>query len=189
MNMNEEPQLSPVHTYRMAPNWRIVFLILAFAFGCPVIYAICDILIRSLASSSPLYAVQTDDLCWAAFAMIFCLLCAALFLGKATLVRITTSPKGITYHDIGFRIHTSWDNVEKIGLIQSSWGKRILWGGGVESLILRQSRNVQGSSLLARFSLVGPIGASIPLSGFGHWRYGNLGTDIKRYAPHLLTEQ
>jgi len=185
--MQKKSRLSPVNTYRMAPNLRIVLLIFTIIFGYPVIYAIYDISIRSLTSSSPLHTAQTDDLCLRAFAMIFCLLCAALFFGKATTVRITTSPEGITYHDIGFRIHTSWDNVEKIGLIQSSWGKRIMWGGGVESLILRQSRKIQGSRLLARFSLIGQLGASISLSGFGHWRYGNLGTDIKRYAPHLLT--
>jgi hypothetical protein len=105
------------------------------------------------------------------------------------------SPQGISYRAPGMTISTTWANVERID-------KRIIYGDGeVEGLVLREpgwqpNALIGGATAIMKYSpghflqarSVELYKTFIPLSSLQtkHWRDAEIGTQIRRCAPHLF---
>jgi len=96
--------------------------------------------------------------------------------------QLLISTKGIEYRQIEYSIRTTWDNVERIGPVVSSVGLGI-----TEGLILHKPA-VQARWILKWYANI--ASRHIPLASFASdWRDTEIGHDIKRYAPHLFTQE
>jgi hypothetical protein len=120
----------------------------------------------------------------------------SLFIGSRS--RIVTSAQGLAYHATGFSIFTTWDNIERIDQIpvfqdvsslRLGFGKspRIGFAGHIEGLVLRRPV-VPKRSVWERGAMgfVHHIALSIE---FASWRESELAQDVRRYAPHLFSDQ
>ena len=106
-------------------------------------------------------------------------LVAAYFFHLAYYIRLEVSPESVEYFQMGYRLKTTWDNVERIGMIPMG----LLMA---EGLILRESalqEKILGRKNLERNRL----DRAIPLTLFQPWwRESDLGEEIKHYAPYLF---
>jgi hypothetical protein len=113
------------------------------------------------------------------------------------------TPAGIVYHNLGYRIATSWENVTGVGAIPSG-------SSSYEGLLLRQPGTEAdawlnaGTKAAPLLALVGAftgrfvtrvghpddLGNGIPVSLFDPaWQEDALGATIRRYAPHVFAAQ
>ncbi len=123
--------------------------------------------------------------------MTLCLLFAGISLYAALYNRAIILDGGIEFYRFGYRILTTWDNIERIA--DAQMGRR-----RGEVLMLRQSA-LQVNKWLAwsttieqRLEREGqfiPLERTIPLfTLLSDWRNSELGQDIKRHAPRLFEE-
>ena len=98
------------------------------------------------------------------------------------VLRIETTPEGLTYHNMGFyTLHAGWSDVDRVGRVPT----RMM--GRVECVLLRQS-SVRGWTLGAWMVPRSIRETTIPL-GKSRWNWSNadeLRRDIQRYAPHAI---
>lgn len=135
-----------------------------------------------------------------------------IFLGMSRLC-LLVSPEGIEQRGFGFRIRTSWDNVERITLLPMSmlalgpaWDEnpRLAQARWQQAVTLtRKTRDTLPDACLEGMLLreavphenawwaVGMVKTTriLPLDDFKWWRYGELGRSLRQYAPRLLDVQ
>jgi len=111
-------------------------------------------------------------------ALIFFFL--GILLGYSAIqIRLVISPEGIEYHQVGYSICSTWNNVAQIGNMPAG---RLT----VEGLILHEPALYVGI-WLSKVNYIQTRGRLIPLSLFKHnWLDNEIGQDIKQYAPHLF---
>lgn len=154
----------PARIYRLEPNRRgAVFvyagLILLFAF-------LFGVVLGKLESCTLPFVIPLT-------------LASAYFFRLAYHIRLEVSPEGIEYFQMGYRLKTTWDNIERIGMIPMG----LLMA---EGLILRESA-LQGKIFGRKNLERNRLDRAIPLTLFQPWwREGDLGEEIKRYAPRLI---
>jgi hypothetical protein len=111
--------------------------------------------------------------------LVLSLTAGVLYIANCT--RIITSPEGIEYHELAHSVTTTWDNVQRIGIVPGL--------GAAEGLLLRRPalQVRKGMAWAVKEQVHGRI---IPLTPFGlFWRESDLGEDIKRYAPHVFERE
>jgi hypothetical protein len=132
------------------------------------------------------------------FVAAILVLAVALAAWLVTRTRLEIGPDGVTYHGIGFRVRSRWDNV-------AGSAKRVMGMHDIDSLILREPgielsgwmelgyRLVPAASVVAAMNgRVIPASLSgyedaIPVGMFdGDWRRGEIGSLIRSYAPRAL---
>jgi hypothetical protein len=104
------------------------------------------------------------------------------FLYITSRIQIITSPEGIEYHQDGYSLYTTWENVERIGTVRFGQLDR-------EGLFLHQAvmhttpffRLVHGNAVRDVRSRFIPFTPLLP-----NWRETPLGLDIRQYAPHVF---
>lgn len=116
-------------------------------------------------------------------------ICMVIFFAVARMSWITLDENGIVYKALGFKLTSTWDNIDSIG-------KRFMQNeGNVEGLVLIKSGldvngAIKAGSLLSwRATLaLRELEYFIPLSNFQtkQWRDTEFGREIRRYAPHLF---
>lgn len=119
-----------------------------------------------------------------------------------TRTRLDISPEGITYHAIGYKVHSTWSNI--IGC-----EKRVHGAFEPESLILREpglemsgwlGAGYKAMPFMNAVSLVGEgrvrstnlsrFADNIPVGIFdSDWRFGEIGSLIRLYAPQVFASQ
>ena len=177
-------QPTSIRTFRVAsPLKTLTPLILTAIFTVGLIYVISEPDAR--------FAV------WIVAAVLAFSVVFAYYLLSRT--RLEVSSDGITYYAIGFRVRSTWDNLE-------GYGKRVLGAQSVESLILRKpgievSRWMQiGYNLMPAAQVAAAAqGRYLPssrLSSYAdvipvalyseNWRSSELGALIKQYAPQAF---
>ncbi len=108
--------------------------------------------------------VFTGSLATVVAASIFPLVLAALFVYLTQRTSLVISPDGAEYRVSAYRVRASWSDIERIG------------------------RGLEGTSAQADV-LITRDGRKLPLSIFdSNWRRGQLGEELRRYAPHLFPE-
>lgn len=113
-----------------------------------------------------------------------------------TRTRLELTPDEIVYHSIGYKVRSSWENVE-------GWGKRVQGVHDIDSLILREPGMElsgwmrAGDALMPVMNIAAllsgrPIRVSqldsysdvIPVGMFDQaWRDGEIGALVRQYAP------
>lgn len=112
--------------------------------------------------------------------LVFCL--AALMAYSAFQIRLVISPEGIEYHQVGYNVRTTWNNLARIEKIRAG---RIM----VDGLTLYEPA-LYVDKWLSGIKYIQTRGQVIPLSLFKHdWLDSELGQDIKKYAPHLFARK
>jgi len=105
-------------------------------------------------------------------------------------VNLVISTEGIVFSRPGFRIFTSWDNVECIGTRREIKGGNAIQAHSVNGLKLRQPAPVYQVSPLALWMLMGVEGdpsCFIPINDVRKdWQDSEIAEDIRRYAPEAL---
>jgi hypothetical protein len=104
-------------------------------------------------------------------------------IGNAYLVnrvRVITSADGIEYHNIGLILRVPWDGVLAVENVPRGFRRG-------DRLILGQAE-VHLSSWRPRWK-VEQMTEAIGLQPFERaWKHGQLGEDVKRFAPHLFLQ-
>ncbi|WP_047864793.1 hypothetical protein [Rubrobacter aplysinae] len=107
----------------------------------------------------------------------------ALFPLIGWVLRVETTPEGLTYHNMGFyTVRAGWDDVDRVGRTPF----RLM--GRVECILLSRS-SVQGWTGGAWMVPRSERKLTIPL-GKSRWTWSNadeLKRDILRYAPHAVS--
>lgn len=150
--------------YRLEPNRRgIIFMYAGFIL---LIVFIFGVVLGKLESCTLPFVIPLTVV-------------AAYFFYMAYHIRLEVSPEGIEYFQMGYHLKTTWDNVERVGMIPMG----LLMA---EGLILRESA-LQGKMLGRKNLERNRLDRAVPLTLFQPWwRENGLGEEIKRYAPHLL---
>ena len=171
---NKFKSLSPRNTYNLVAT-RFMSLTGAASFGI-MAFIFIGPSIQLLMSAE---TVDIVTLCiFPLFSILFLLL--AILGVVSAHVRLVTSPAGIEYYQIGYRISTSWENIERLG--QVSYGRSEVFG-----LILRQPAFQRNKWLGWTTPAVRQPNQGIPLEPFlVRWRNSELENDLKRYLPHLF---
>lgn len=119
-----------------------------------------------------------------------------------TRTKLEITPDEIAYHAIGYKVRSSWNNVE-------GWGKSVQGMHEIESLILREPGMELSGWMRVAYQLMPaaniaallsgrPIQVSqldrlsgvIPVAMFDQaWRDGEIGALIRQYAPQALEKQ
>jgi hypothetical protein len=162
-------------TYKKYPTHaRIQHLLGASSFLIFGILFLIEVLIKRLLKPLP-----SDNwitlLAMIAVFILFVLL-SIVFWGLSQSY-ILISPTGIEQHDLGFRVYSTWENIQMLSASKSKWHLN-----EYEVLVLRKPVPV-------KYDLV--RGAEkqtywISLKEYKMWRYYELGQDLKHYAPHLF---
>ncbi len=125
-----------------------------------------------------------------------------LAFGTIAGSRLVVAPEGLEYHTVGYSIRTGWDNLEKMGLVWTSWA------AAMEGVVLKESAaKVSGwleafviaQPLVIILSLFGGHGGSgglnrgftrvIPVQMFArNWQYSQLKHQIQQYAPQVFEQ-
>jgi hypothetical protein len=89
---------------------------------------------------------------------------------------ILISPTGIEQRSLGFRVYSTWENIQMLSASKSKWHL-----DEYEVLVLCKP-------VPAKHDLVGAIKQTdkISLKEYAMWRYYEIGQDLKHYAPHLF---
>lgn len=108
--------------------------------------------------------------------------------------RLVLTPNGITHHQFGYTIRSSWDNVAMLDLTPQVQ-RLVLSQPGTRSRLLSASVGVLNVAAPGTAEdLVGDVGAYaegrlITLAPFmTHWKRGPLQDDLRRWAPRLFGE-
>lgn len=119
-----------------------------------------------------------------------------------TRTRLQISSDGITYHGIGYRVASTWSNL-------AGYGKRVMGAQDIESLILSEPgielagwlrlgyRLMPAAQLVALLDgrVIVPhslrnYADAIPVGMFDHhWRSGEIGALVRRYAPQVFEKE
>lgn len=119
-----------------------------------------------------------------------------------TRTRLEIMPDEIVYHAIGFKVRSSWNNVE-------GWGKSVQGIHDIESLILREPGMELSGWMRAAYALMPAANVAALLSGRPvqvnqldqsssvipvgmfdpAWRDGAIGALIRQYAPEAFDRQ
>ncbi len=131
-------------------------------------------------------------------AMMMSLIYAPLVYGVCVYTRLIISPEGVDLRQMGFRLQSSWDNIEALDRTP-----------GQEGFVLREPMEGKGAVRLANTSGVRIVvsGAAmpaytggrqdlvaqlrfIPIEPFAYWmKKGDLGDVISHFAPRLIDGQ
>lgn len=110
---------------------------------------------------------------------------AVYFLYLSSRIRVITSPNGIEYHQQGYYLHATWENVESIGKV--NFGRLEREGLFVRNALMKTTsiyRILHGSAVYDVRSRFIPFTPLMP-----DWRDSELGLDILQYAPHVFDTQ
>ena len=94
--------------------------------------------------------------------------------------RLMTSPAGLEFSAPGYRISTTWDNIETV---------RVEWPLSLEMLDLRQKPVLHHRHPLSWLWLRVLERKRFPLYLFQRSWQGELGQDFRQYAPHLFSAE
>jgi hypothetical protein len=129
-----------------------------------------------------------DGVVFAALGGVF-LLSLVVFLWAARQPRLSLSPEGVEFRSIGFKVFTSWDNIERID-------SRVMYGEGrVEGFALRADGLDMGNFI--RYGRFLSLGSYWAMQGYDHfipisnivtkdWRDRDFGQEVRHYAPRLF---
>lgn len=115
-----------------------------------------------------------------------------------TRTRLEITSEGVIYHAIGYRVRSSWSNLE-------GWGKRLQGAVDLDCLILREPGIELSGWLRLSYQLLPFMNAAslvtgqgyqpnqlkqyrsvIPVAAFdANWYTGEIGSLIKQYAPRV----
>ena len=97
---------------------------------------------------------------------------------NAVTTRLTLAPQTVAYVTFWYRVTTTWQNIERLGIVQI--------GGGIgEVLVLRTP--VTPTGWLPAYAALFQGDRIIPISSFGKVRGESpLANDLKRVAPQLF---
>lgn len=172
----------PTRTFRVRdplPMLRPAFLACLFAFG--VVFLVSEPDIRGIVSLV-LGGV-----------LVFSLALCYWLLG---MTRLEISPEGIVYHAIGYKVRSSWSNIE-------ATARRLQGAVELDCLILREPGMELSWWMRLSYQLLPLMNIAALLSGHAyepnelhryagvipveafdkHWYSGEIGSLIKRYAP------
>ena len=188
--------------YRMLGVWRFApLLVLAMCIVFSLIFIVLLFTLPKMDNATRVVMMIGT--------LFFWVLGVLLFLGLRR-VRLITSPQGIIFYAIGYRIYSPWDNIKGIG--EGEYGGNKVYGATyqpsqqVEGLLLRklavpgpsiaegiqhQTSVIEGNRLILAFILanIARYGNLIPLRGFVNDTVREeLLADAKRYAPQNFQE-
>ncbi len=179
------PPPPPQNVYRLRPLWR------AFYAG---IYPLISLIVGlSLALK---YLDTFDSI---AFSLFFiCLLVLAvgynIYYGiRMSMARLVTSPVGVIYYGVGFRIYTPWHQIAGIGKVWKRWMPITGFTFRTPPALMETAnQGLQGQIPVIEISrwrrpFYRQYTRLIPLTWFvGNLQNSSLGRDIGWSAPHLL---
>jgi len=125
-------------------------------------------------------ALEVFSIAISLLGMFLCGFCVYIFMAWLKIYAVT-SRLGFEYHGIGIHIHASWENTAQITLV----GIAARLGIGAEVIELSETPQILSSNRLGR--LLFRYQKGISLLEFGKWRFSLLGSEIRKYAPKLLT--
>jgi hypothetical protein len=96
------------------------------------------------------------------------------------VVRIITRPDELIMIQPGLELHTSWNNLSRIG------NQSVLWGLRKYECLILAGPATQKTKWWFKVLKNKPEDV-IPLSMFSGWKGSELGQELKRYAPQLFT--
>jgi hypothetical protein len=133
--------------------------------------------------SSVGYFADTAIFATVALALVLLFMAWVVFR-SADNTYIAITPEGLEYRSGGHSLHTTWDNVERIGFMP--WGRSQYGTNMAEGLILRRPATRRGTVLLGGETFWHGY-RFIPLTQLAGWwwRDTELGQDIKQYLPDL----
>jgi hypothetical protein len=179
------PPPLPQNVYRLRPLWR------AFYAG---IYPLISMIVGlSLALK---YLGTFDSIAFSLF--IICLIVLAvgynIYYGiRMSMARLVTSPVGVTYYGVGFRIYTPWHQIAGIGKVWKRWMPITGFTFRTPPALMESANQaIQGQVPVIEISqwrrpFYRQYTKLIPLTWFvGNLQNSSLGRDIGWSAPHLL---
>ena len=179
------PPPPPQNVYRLRPLWR------AFYAGIyPLISLIAGL---SLALK---YLGTFDSIAFSLF--IICLIVLAvgynIYYGiRMSMARLVTSPVGVTYYGVGFRIYTPWHQIAGIGKVWKRWMPITGFTFRTPPALMETAnQGLQGQIPVIEISrwrrpFYRQYTRLLPLTWFvGNLQNSSLGRDIGWSAPHLL---
>jgi hypothetical protein len=113
------------------------------------------------------------------------LLCLAIYN------QLTVTDEGLDFRRIGYRIRTTWGNIERMTYAQFGYaqGDILVLREPQVSVHKRLAVLWNEGRLLERNKEFAPLGKTIPLFLLDpKWRTGKLGQEVRCYAPHLFEE-
>ncbi len=127
---------------------------------------------------------------------MFALLLIALvyvirILLPAVYNQVVVTAKGLDFRQIGYRICTTWDNVERMTYARIAPAEGdilVLHEPAVEvnRWVVLLNKDVRWLEQNKKFT---PLGKIIPLFLLNtRWRTGKLGQEVRNHAPHLFVE-
>ena len=184
------PPPLPHNVYHLRPLWRVFYL---------GIYPLISLVVGlSLASK------YLDTSGSSVFSLFFiCLLVLAIGYNisygiRMSMARLVTSPAGVTYYGVGFRIYVPWHQIASIGKVWKRW-RGIPWMAITGFTFRTPPARVQSANQalqeqvpvieisLWRRPFYRRYTKLIPLTWFvGNLQNSALGRDIRWSAPHLL---
>jgi hypothetical protein len=167
--------------YRLSQRERLG---VRFAAGFLVLLAVAaPFLIFWFFLSSVGYLADTAIFATIALVVVFLLMAWVVYRTAENTYIVVTS-EGLEYHNGGHSLYTTWDNVERIGVMP--WGATQYGHNMAEGLILRRPATRRGTILLGGQTFRHSY-RFIPLTQLAGWwwRDTELGQDIKRYLPSL----
>lgn len=131
---------------------------------------------------------EVDGLMIGLFAVII-VLCLVVFFGASRMAWMTMDADGLVYKGLGFKLATSWDNIDSIGK------KSMMNEGTVEGLVLIESGldvhgAIKAGALISWRATIAlrDFEYFIPLSNFQTkaWRETEFGRELRRYVPRIF---
>ncbi len=171
-------------TYRVASPLKVL---------TPVMATLAFTLVLIAAVSKP------QDRIVLPYMLVFFALVIAIVYWLMSRTRLEVSSDGITYYSIGYKVRSTWPNIE-------GYGKRLMGSQNVECLILRES-GLEMSRWMQLGLILQPVGQVagaiqgrtihsvnmedyavwIPIGLYAeNWRLSELGDTVKRYAPQAF---
>lgn len=193
---------TPQKEYRMIGIWRYTpFYVLAMCLAFSLFFLILFFTTFKLDNASRIVMLIGT--------LIFLVLGGLLYFGSRG-TRLVTSPQGVIFYGVGYRVYSPWDNIKGIGEGQYGGNRNVVWNyqapQRVEGLLLRQLampgvsvadgiRNhmavIDSNRLLLTIIVtnIARYGNLIPLRGFiNDTVREELLADAKHYAPENFKE-
>ena len=179
------PPPAQQHVYRLLPIWRVFY---AVVFPLINVIAGLSLILNSLNSFG--------NGAFSLFMICFVILAVGYntYYGiRMSMARLVTSPAGVMYYGVGFRIYAPWHQITGIDTVRKRW--------------IRLTGLTFRTPVIQTFNTNQAIGEQVPVLEISRWRRpfywqymklipltwfgGNLqnsalGSDIRWSAPHLL---
>ena len=125
---------TPQKEYRMTGIWRFApFYVLAMCLAFSLLFIVLIFTISKIDNASRVVFIVAT--------LFFWVLGGLLFFGfRGT--RLVTSPQGVIFYGVGYRVYSPWDNIKGIGEGSYGGNRNMVWNyqapQRVEGLLLRQ---------------------------------------------------